>query len=81
MNCDNYRGKTLQVKVSKSRRLRCEGRVDGKRECRSAFKILTGKPIGLPSLGRLRYRWEENIIFNFLRIKIVYYYYYYYYYY
>ena len=28
---------------------------------RSAFKILTGKPIGKRPLGRPRRRWEENI--------------------
>ena len=28
---------------------------------RSAFKILTGKPTGKRSLGRPRYRWEDNI--------------------
>ena len=28
---------------------------------RSAFKILTGKPTGKKSLGRLRCRWEDNI--------------------
>ena len=27
----------------------------------SAFKILTGKPIGKRPLGRPRRRWEENI--------------------
>ena len=30
-------------------------------EVRSAFKILTGKPIGKRSLGRPRRRWEDNI--------------------
>ena len=28
---------------------------------RSAFKILTGKPIGKRPLGRPRRRWEDNI--------------------
>ena len=28
---------------------------------RSAFKILTGKPTGKRSIGRLRRRWEDNI--------------------
>ena len=31
------------------------------RGCRSAFKILTGKPTGKRSLGRLRHRWKDNI--------------------
>ena len=30
-------------------------------EGRSAFKILTGKPIGKKPLGRPRHRWEDNI--------------------
>ena len=30
-------------------------------ECRSAFKIVTGKPTGKRPLGRLRHRWEYNI--------------------
>ena len=30
-------------------------------ETRSAFKILTGKPIGKRPLGRIRRRWEINI--------------------
>ena len=31
-------------------------------ECKSAFKILTGKPTGKISLGRPRRRWEDNNI-------------------
>ena len=30
-------------------------------ETKSAFKILTGKPIGKGPLGRPRRRWEDNI--------------------
>ena len=30
-------------------------------EGRTAFKILTGKPIGKRALGRPRSRWEDNI--------------------
>ena len=30
-------------------------------ECRSAFKILTGKPTEKRPLGRPRRRWEDNI--------------------
>ena len=30
-------------------------------DCRSAFKILTGKPTGKRPLGRPRRRWEDNI--------------------
>jgi hypothetical protein len=30
-------------------------------DCRSAFKILTGTPVGKRPLGRPRRRWEDNI--------------------
>ena len=30
-------------------------------ECRSAFKILTGKTTGKRPLGRPRHRWKDNI--------------------
>ena len=39
-------------------------------EGRSAFKILTGKPIGKRPLGRPRRRWEENIRMNLEEIGI-----------
>ena len=41
----------------KSRRLRWAGLVVRMEECRSAFKILTGKK----SLRKYRLRWEDNI--------------------
>ena len=37
---------------------------------RSAFKILTGKPIGKIPLGRLRRRWEYNIRMDLLEIVV-----------
>ena len=40
----------------KCRRLRWAGHVARMEECRSAFKILTGKPTGKKSLGRLTRR-------------------------
>ena len=39
-------------------------------EGRSAFKILTGKPIGKRSLGRPRRRWEDNIRMDLEEIGI-----------
>jgi hypothetical protein len=36
-------------------------RLAGMEECRSFFKILTGKPTGKRHLERPRSRWEENI--------------------
>jgi hypothetical protein len=39
-------------------------------EGRSAFKILTGKPIGKKPLGRARRRWEDNIRMDLEKIGI-----------
>ena len=49
------------VRVSNAKRLRWAGHVARMEEGRSAFKILTGKPIGKRPLGRPRRRWEDNI--------------------
>ena len=42
-------------------RLRWAGHVTRMEESRSAFKILTGKPVGKRPSGRPRRRWEDNI--------------------
>ena len=39
-------------------------------ECRNAFKILTGKPIGKSPLVRPRRRWEDNIRMDLEEIGI-----------
>jgi len=39
-------------------------------ECRSAFKILTGKPTGKRHLGRPRHRWEDNIKIDLKEIGV-----------
>jgi hypothetical protein len=52
------------ARVIKSRRLRWAGYVARLEECRSAFKILTGKPAGNRPLGRPRRGWQENIIMD-----------------
>ena len=49
----------IGVRVIKSRRLRWAGHVTRMEVGRSAFKILTGKPIRRRPLRR--YRWEDNI--------------------
>ena len=49
------------VSVIKSRRLKRTGHVARVAECRSAFKILTGKLTGKRTLGRIRCRWDDNI--------------------
>ena len=46
-------------KIKKSRRLRWAGHVARMEESRSAFKILTGKPIGKRPLWRSRRRWKD----------------------
>ena len=38
-----------------------EGHVARMEEGRSAFKMLTGKPTGMRSLGKPRLKWEHNI--------------------
>ena len=55
-----YRSPNI-VRVIKSRRLRWAEHLARMEEGRSAFKILTGKPIGKGPLGRPRRRWEDNI--------------------
>ena len=45
----------------KSRRFRWAEHVARMEEGRSAFKILTGKPIAKRPLGRPRRRWEDNV--------------------
>ena len=50
-----YRSPNI-VRVIKFRKLRWAEHVARMEECRSAFKIFTGKPTGTP-----RRRWEDNI--------------------
>ena len=57
------------VRVIKYRRLRQAGHVARMEECRSALKILTGKPIGNRPLERSRRRWEDNIRMDLERIR------------
>ena len=64
-----YRSPNM-IRVIKSRRLRWAGHVARMEEGRSAFKILTGKPTGKRSLGRLRRRWEVNIRMDLEEIGI-----------
>ena len=64
-----YRSPNI-VKVIKSRRLRWAGHVARMEECKSVFKILTGKLTGKRPLGRPRRRWEEDIRMNLEEICI-----------
>ena len=58
------------VRVIKSRRLRWAGHVARIKECRSAFKFLTGKPIGKKSLGRPRRNRNDNFTMDLKEIGI-----------
>ena len=55
VNLQEYSSPNI-VRVIKSRRLRWAGHVARMEECRSALKILTGKPTGKRPLGRPRRR-------------------------
>jgi hypothetical protein len=45
-------------------RMRWAGHVACMGEKRNAYRILVGKPEGKRQLGRLRHRWEDNIIMD-----------------
>ena len=60
----------MGVRVIKSRILKWAGHVTRMKEGRSAFKILTGKPIGKRPLWRTRRRWEDNIRMDIEEIGI-----------
>jgi hypothetical protein len=64
-----YRSHNI-VRVIKSRRLRWAEHVVRMEECRSAFKIVIGKPTGKRSLGRPRRRWVNNIRMDLEEIGI-----------
>jgi hypothetical protein len=55
-----YRSPNI-VRVIKSGRLKWAGHVAKIEEDRSAFNILTSKPINNRPLGRPRSKWEDNI--------------------
>ena len=57
------------VRVIKSTRIRQAGHVIRMKKGRSAFKMLTGKPIGKRPLGRSRRRWEKNIRMDLKEIR------------
>ena len=64
-----YRSPNI-FRVLKYRKSRSAGNVPRIKEARSTFKILTGKRIGNRSLGRARYRWEDNISKYFKEIVV-----------
>jgi hypothetical protein len=48
--------------------MRWVGHVAHFRERRCAYRVLVGKPEGQRPLGRLRYRWEDNIKLDLLNV-------------
>ena len=50
--------------------MRWAGQIARMGEGRSAFKTLTGTPIGKRRLGRPRFRWEDNIRIDLKEIGI-----------
>jgi hypothetical protein len=56
------------VTVIKSGRMRWAGYVVRMAEMKNAYKILVGKNKGKRLLGKLRYRWEDNIRLDFRKV-------------
>ena len=50
------------VRVKKSRRIRCTGRVERMEERRDVYRDLVGKPEGKRPLGRPRSRWDLQVV-------------------
>jgi hypothetical protein len=58
------------IPVMKSKRLRWAGHVACMGESRRAYKFVVGKPNGRKSLGKLRFRWEDNIKMGFREVGL-----------
>ena len=52
------------VRVIKSRRMRWAGHVARMEEGRGVQKVLVGKPEGKRTFGKLRRRWEDNVMMD-----------------
>ena len=52
------------MRVIKSRRMRWAWHVARMGEGRGVYRVLVGKPEGRRPLGRLRRRWEDNIMLD-----------------
>ena len=66
----NFVDCTNTVRVIKSRSIIWTRNVARMEKGRSAFKLLTGKPIGKWPLGRPRRRWEDNVRMNLKEIGV-----------
>jgi len=49
------------IRVIKSRRMEWVGHISRMGERRGVYRVLMGKPEGKRPLGRLRFKWEDNI--------------------
>jgi hypothetical protein len=49
------------IRMIKSRRMRLAGHLIRMRERRDVCTVTVGKPVGKRTLGRPRFRWEDNI--------------------
>jgi len=60
----------LQLRISyiKPRRVRWAGHTARMGEVRNEDEVLVGKSEGKRPLGRLRSRWEDNIVMNFNKV-------------
>jgi hypothetical protein len=58
------------VRMIKLRRIRWVGHVEHEEEGRDVCRVLVGWPKGKRPLGRLRYRWEDNIKMDLRDIEI-----------
>jgi hypothetical protein len=56
------------IRIIKPRRIRYAGHVARIRQKWNAYGVFMGKPDGKRQLGRLRRRWEYNIIMEFREI-------------
>jgi len=55
-------------RVITSRRMRGAGHVASKGERRGAYRVLVGRLEGKRTLGRPKYRWEDNIKMNLQKV-------------
>jgi hypothetical protein len=55
--------------VIKLRRMRWVGYVANMGVRRGVYRVLVGKPEGKRPLGRLRHRWEDNIMMDLQKVR------------
>jgi hypothetical protein len=58
------------IRMIKSTRMGRSGHVARMGEKKNSYRILVGRPEGRRTLGRRRYRWEDNIKMDLREIKL-----------